>query len=174
MEFTENEILRFSNLIEFADMDECWPWKASVDHRGYGQIMVRRDGRGFNNRAHRVAYFLFVESLPSEICVCHHCDNRRCCNPYHLFPGTVADNQADAAAKGRLNWKPNHSLRLNPERVRHGANHHYAKLSDDNVLAIRSLYSSGNFSYLELGSMFNVNQSCVCKIVLRYHWAHLL
>lgn len=32
---------------------------------------------------------------------CHHCDNRTCCQPEHLFEGTPSDNVQDMMAKGR-------------------------------------------------------------------------
>jgi hypothetical protein len=35
------------------------------------------------------------------MCVLHKCDNRKCCNPSHLFLGTNLDNIADKLAKGR-------------------------------------------------------------------------
>jgi hypothetical protein len=33
--------------------------------------------------------------------VCHHCDNRKCFNPDHLFIGTQKDNQVDSVRKKR-------------------------------------------------------------------------
>ena len=51
--------------------------------------------------AHRLSYELFIDTiiLPQ---VCHHCDWPGCCNPWHLFNGTHADNIEDARLKGRF------------------------------------------------------------------------
>lgn len=54
-------------------------------------------------RAHRVAWTSANGPIPEGMNVCHHCDNRKCCEPGHLFVGTQSDNIRDAVAKGR--WK---------------------------------------------------------------------
>lgn len=76
---------------------DCWEWQGSRNARGYGQI--RKDGRYIY--AHRAAYELTHGSIPEGLCICHHCDNPPCCNPDHLFAGTMADNMHDRDAKGR-------------------------------------------------------------------------
>jgi hypothetical protein len=139
---------------------ECWEWQGSRNRDGYGQIKA---GSGSDRvlKAHRVAWEAHhAEPIPVGLQVCHHCDNPACVNPAHLFLGTSGDNAADRDAKGR---------RTAPK----GEAHSNSRLTEAQVLEIRSLYAAGVGTQVELALQFNVLESRISAIISRKTWRHL-
>jgi hypothetical protein len=117
---------------------KCWEWDRTLNKGGYGTIKIARRTRS----VHRIMFELLIGEIPNGMFVCHRCDNRKCINPSHLFLGTAADNQRDAAVKNRM--------------------HH--KLAVEEVLEIRRLYLEG-FTQVELARMFHVTQGQISRII---------
>lgn len=95
---------RFWKNIDVDLLTGCWNWTASLGTGGYGQIEIGTKTGGQTKRigGHRLGWQLYNGEIPAGLHVLHKCDNRRCCNPDHLFLGTHRDNMVDAAAKGRI------------------------------------------------------------------------
>lgn len=132
----------------------CWLWTASTDHKGYGKFGVRAGGRPRTVQAHRVAYELEVGPIPTGMALCHHCDTPLCVRPSHMFIGTVADNMRDMARKGRASYS---QAKLTPEQVR----------------AIRSRYVRGQVTLTTVAEEFGVSFQLVSLIVRRVVWANV-
>jgi hypothetical protein len=76
----------------------CWIWLGSVGSHGYGDFRMNNKGI----LAHRAAWELANGCpVPGGRFVLHHCDNKLCVNPAHLFVGTNTDNMRDKLRKGR-------------------------------------------------------------------------
>ena len=89
---------RFWIKVEIKESNECWPWKASLGFGGYGKFKVK----GTYIVAHIIAFMLANNTTIEEgKIIMHTCDNKICCNPFHLKLGTVSDNNADKVSKGR-------------------------------------------------------------------------
>lgn len=91
---------RFWAKVNIRDADECWPWQAFCDDKGYGRFMVTTEAFRKCWVSSRMAYAL-TRPLCSTLHVLHLCDNPPCCNPRHLRQGTDADNTADKIARLR-------------------------------------------------------------------------
>ena len=166
----ENVLARFwakvnkNGVVVRDELGPCWCWTASVGDHGYGQLNITRKPR----LAHRLSWEIARGPIPQDTCVLHRCDNRRCVNPDHLFLGTRADNVADMISKGRKRTL-----------TRRGAAHHMAKLTEDDVRAIRRDYTFGTArvksetSATGLARRYGVSKKAILLILHRVNWPHL-
>jgi len=125
----------------------CWEWSGCKDRKGYGEFRIFGD----NYQAHRIAYMLANGGIPSNISVCHKCDNPKCCNPDHLFAGTNRDNMIDLLLKGK---KPD--TKLNPQSVK----------------SIREAFKNG-VSRAELRQKYNISATCLNSLLRGEKWAYV-
>lgn len=138
----------------FYDGIRCWEWTEGLSPYGYG--MYRRNGH--NIFAHRYSYLLKFGEFDTKLYVLHHCDNRKCVNPKHLFLGTQIENMQDKVKKGRQS---------------NGEKHGMSKLTEKDVIKIYKMSDSGKYTQLEIGKIFGVDRSSIAFIILGKRWSQL-
>ena len=140
---------------------ECWEWTAARC-LGYGYFKIA----GKQLKAHRVAFEMengpIVDAGPSRseiTMICHHCDNRACVRPSHLFAGNARANIRDMVNKGR-----------NPNR--RGERHPLSSLTDADVIEIRRRGKAGE-DRASLSAAFRIDRHNLCKILRGASWRHV-
>lgn len=165
--------------------DACWRWLGARRPSGHGSFGLGPRQVG----AHCYAWALASGVLPQHgQWVCHTCDNPWCVRndepgTYtvdgqlflrygHLFLATVVENVHDAQQKGRMPrsarvYRPPHPQRAFGPRVT------IAKLTADDVRAIRARYDAGGISHAALGREYGVSTSAIAQLLMGRSWAHV-
>jgi len=136
----------------------CWLWTAShaaPEAGGHGQFSVNLR----MVKAHRVSWMLTYGSIPQGRNVLHRCNTAICVRPDHLYLGTQRDNTLDSIEAGTYHrWA--------------GQDHPMAKLTDDDVRAIRLRLAAGD-SYRRIARDYGVSSGMVAHIKHGRSWKHL-
>lgn len=135
--------------------DECWLWTGYAPktgrRAGYGEFDLKSGKRML---AHRASVVLLKGEEIDDMCVLHKCDTPKCVNPEHLFLGTRTENAADRDAK---------------QRQARGTRNHSAKLTDDDVRAIRA----DPRGVRRLSKAYGVAQTTIGNIKRGTAWKHI-
>jgi hypothetical protein len=136
-----------------AQEGDCLVWTGSVDICGYG-----RYSNGGSHMAHRWVFAQAHGPIPAGLVVRHSCDNPRCCSLDHLSLGTQADNVRDRQKRGR---------------GAKGARLASAKLTEQQVSAMRHLYAAGGLRYEDLAKQYGVSRDAAQKAIRGITWGHV-
>jgi len=150
---------RFWSKVEIKSRDECWPWIASKrkPSEGYGAFYVN----GQHRPAPRYALILSGTEYIEGMLALHHCDNPNCCNPLHIYFGTIRDNENDKIKRNR----------------RKGSKQSTSKLTEENVKYIRSIKPlngkrlNKNIKH-ELSKKYGVQPRYIVEVMNR-GWEHV-
>ena len=141
---------RFEAKVQQATDSECWRW-LGAQRNGYGAI--KHEGKILS--AHVVAWVLANGRMPQDgHIICHHCDNRFCVNPLHLYEGTFADNVHDADKRRKF-------------PVPSGQQVANAAFTHDEVRLLLSLRVVHGWGYRRIGQATGINENLIDDVIRR-------
>ena len=144
----------------------CWEWTAQIDRAGYGCQMLTDGSLRSPVKAHRIAYVLSHKAMPPKDrpIICHHCDNPKCCNPFHLYAGTHRSNAKDKVGRGRLKiGTRTPEMRAKAAVKQRATLREKSHLSESDIEAIRA----SRLPQRELGKRYRISQPHVSRIKRR-------
>lgn len=154
--YDEKFISRYWNKVDVGGKDACWEWQGAT-RNGYGVM-------GLNDttiNAHRVSLELNLGRELTEFAL-HECDNRKCCNPYHLYEGDRADNYDD--------WNKRQS---NGDEFQ-GTNNPNKKLNIQDVKSIKEKfsddYSTKTEMFDKIAREYDVTSNTIAQIYYGNNW----
>jgi hypothetical protein len=162
MEITKKQKERFYSKVEFSTVNfwndiPCLEWKHSLDSSGYGHLSLN----SLDFQAHRLSWIMTNGEIRDGLHVLHHCDNRKCVNPEHLFLGTHLENMIDRDLKNRgKNLK--------------GEEQPNSILTDEAVKEIIRLYNTGLFLQREIAEKYGVSTRTISSVTNGERWKHIL
>jgi len=161
---TEKQIALFKSRIAEPNENGCMLWMASKDKDGYGRICFTINKIEKKIAVHRLALWLVEKPENDKLLACHKpivCHTRDCCNPEHLYWGTLSDNAKDKIIDGyETNFK-------------NGSQNPRSKLSEEQVKEIKQLLNNGNLTQKEIAEKFGVVRQHISKIKNGKIWGHL-
>ncbi|WP_386681791.1 hypothetical protein [Loktanella sp. R86503] len=139
-------VARFWSKVDVSKSDDqCWNWKASANRNGYGRMKVK----GQSMTASRIAWEIDRNMYLGDRFACHHCDNKLCCNPTHIYAGSASDNMRDMAERGLRDA---------------------TKLTPDMVRDIRKRHDWGERN-ADIAAYYGVDRALVSKVITGRSWA---
>lgn len=154
----ERDLTWLQERVHIDPSTQCWVWRHTKNHKGYGRYKHTTDDGVKTSSAHRLALELRLgRPLSPGLQALHRCDNPACCNADHIFEGTAAANLLDCRTKGRMVF------------VR-GEDCGAAKLLAEDIPKIRALLASGH-SQRAIARRFGVDQAQISRIKTGKTWA---
>ena len=126
---------------------------------GYYNVRVGIDINKYKTfNVHQLVAIAFIGECPIGMEV-RHCDGDKTNNsPNNLSYGTRLENHADKIRHGTSGKGEQNSM---------------AKLTENDVLAIRAKYKKGVYGYIRIAKEYNVLSGTIQKIINREIWKHI-
>ena len=134
--------------------------KPRKNNSGYFQIGLRKNGVRKFYIIHRLVALAFIYNLENKPTVNH-------------IDGCKINNHVSNLEWATDKENVQHSYDNGLQKAIKGSKHYRAKLSENQVLEIRKLYKTGDYTQTALGKIFGVSGRYIGDIINRKNWVHI-
>lgn len=135
--------IRFVDRIKIDEDSGCWKWQGGTASE-YGVFGIDYEKK----YTHRLALILSGTELDDKYAL-HHCDNKRCVNPEHLYPGHATQNSLDAVNRGQIAT---------------GHESHRSDFSEEDIVDIKRQLRTTDKTQKEIADEHSVTQPTISMI----------
>ena len=133
----------------------------SISNWGYKRCLLYNEkGRRKFLSVHHIVWLYFKGPIPQGLEIHHKNGNKLDNSMSNLELMTKKQNVKHAYDTG---------LKLGSQGEKHGA----VKLTNEQVLKIRSLYKANTFGYLKISRLYNISREHIRDIIKRRCWTHI-
>lgn len=136
--------------------------KPYTDSTGYLVVDLRKNGKKFQKRIHRLIGVTFILNPENKPNVCHKNGNRLDNRVENLYWGNARDNMHDAIRRGTFTFAKSK-----------GEKHKDAKLKQSDIVLIRKLLANSHITLRRIGELFGVHTATISDIKQGRSWIHV-
>lgn len=130
-------------------------------HKGYLKVPLTKGGKQKNKFVHNLVVFTFIGTKPEGM----QCNHKN---------GNKKDNHLDNLEYCTGSYNVLHAYRvLDRPSALTGEKHWNAKLTQDDIVKIRELYKTGNYTHKKLANIFGIKSPAIGQIINRQRWTHV-
>lgn len=146
--------------------------RPSINHGGYACIRLSREGCPRFWTVHALVALTFIGPRPDGKVINHLDGNKLNNRPENLEYCTGAENMRHAAEHGLMSSGEVHS-RITKATTNRGEQVHLAKLTEAQVIEMRALFTTGDYTFDDLGERFGVANTAAMSAIRGATWSHL-
>lgn len=135
--------------------------KQGINQKGYAFVNLFRRAKQTGKRIHSLVITHFGLPKPSSKHECNHIDADKSNNWWTNLEWLTHKQNV------------NHAVEMGLWYSTAGESNGKSKLTNDQVIQIRKLYKSGNYTYLEISLAYKVSHAAIYKIVNKMSWKYI-